>query len=138
MQLGVRKCVAVVDILFYHRSRQMSGFESGFRDWCEDYVSSQRRYFSDSRSDFCAEMLEDEGFPWGSTIVHMTRYWNTQWQRQMFQTLWCIYTQEVLDEDYSPDGSAHPSISVSECSYSSGASLEESGSASLSETRDLA
>lgn len=115
----------------------MSGFESGFRDWCEDYVSSQRRYFSDSRSDFCAEMLEDEGFPWGSTIVHMTRYWNTQWQRQMFQTLWCIYTQEVLDEDYSPDGSAHPSISVSECSYSSGASLEESGSASLSETRDL-
>lgn len=111
--------------------------ETGFREWCEDYVQSQRRYFSDSRTDFCAEMLEDEQFPWGSTIRDMTRYWLTQWQRQMFQTLWNIYTQEALDSDFSsgdfPEGSAHASTSES-----SGESLEESGSASLSETRDHA
>jgi hypothetical protein len=110
--------------------------ETGFREWCEDYVTSQRRYFSDSRVDFCAEMLEDMQFPWDATIVHMTRYWLTQWQRQMFQSLWNIYTQEALDDDYVPSdaaGSAHPSTTES---TSSGASLEESGSASLSETRD--
>jgi len=74
--------------------------EAGFRDWCSDYVTTQRRYYSDSRTDFCADLLEDHQFPWGGTIVQMTRYFTTQSQRQMFQTVWNIYTQEIMDEEY--------------------------------------